>query len=503
MSVVVAGRLSMKKAIFAIAAVAGLSFLILNGCGSSTTPPPPPQQAGNGSVVVMATDAPLCNVFSFTVTISGITLTPQGGGDPVSVLGQGQSVTIDFLRLMDFNTVLNLASVPAGTYSQMALTLSSAQLTVIDVTQSPPVPVPITTSLENATVTMNLDPAVTVTEGGTVSLLIDFHLFRSVRTDGLGDVTGMVNPQMSVARVSPTPQDGLGRLDELHGVVQSVSTTSSNSSFVGSFRLQTRGGFGPVLTVQVTSTTEFEDISGLSELAVNSFVEVEAFVDTAGNIVAREVEVEGSIEGEGRAAFEGLVLHVERDLASGKAKQFVLFVRAEHPDVSGSIPLRSALTVNVSDTTRFGVIRPGINEAGLTFDATNLGVGQAVIALGAYQTDPQRTLDAHGVALRPQALRGQFSPPALGISQNDPRVGGFNLVPCSALFKGQPVHVFTFANTEFYGISDLNGLSSLPPIHAKGLLFYEPGLVTINGITVTPPSMVMEARRVHQRAIGD
>jgi len=493
----------MRKSILAVTLLAGLGALILLGCNGGTTPPAPTPRVGNGSVVLLATDAPLCNVFSFTVTISGITLTPQGGGDPVSVLGQGQSVTIDFLRLMDFNTVLNLASVPAGTYSQMTLTLAGAQLTVIDVTQTPPVPVAITTSLENATVTINLDPAVTVTEGGTVSLLIDFHLFRSVHVDGMGHVTGTVNPVMTVARMSPHPQDGLGRLDELHGIVRSVTTTSSNSAFVGSFQLQTRGGFGPVLTIQVTSTTRFEGVSGLSGLAQGNFVEVEAVVDTAGNIVAQEVELEGTIQGEGKAVFEGLVLHVVRDLATGKATEFVLFVRGEHPDVSGSIPLRSPLTVNVTDGTQFRIVRPGINQAGLTFDATNIGVGQALIAFGAYHTDPSPTLDAEGVALRPQAIRGQYSPPLLGVDAGNPRVGGFNLVPCSPIFLGQPVRVFTFADTEFYGVSDLNGLSPLPPVHAKGLLFYEPGLVTINGINVAPPSMVMEARRIVQRPMGD
>jgi hypothetical protein len=35
-------------------------------------------------------------------------------------------------------------------------------------------------------------------------------------------------------------------------------------------------------------------------------------------------------------------------------------------------------------------------------------------------------------------------------------------------------------------------------VQVKGLLFYEPGILTVNGITVPPPSLVMEARRVHQ-----
>jgi hypothetical protein len=76
------------------------------------------------------------------------------------------------------------------------------------------------------------------------------------------------------------------------------------------------------------------------------------------------------------------------------------------------------------------------------------------------------------------------------------------MVPCSALFKN-PINVFTFADTNFYGMNDLRGLNNLTPVHAKGLLFYEPGATTINGITVNPPSLVMEARTVGQRPVSD
>ncbi len=491
----------MRKTYLTLALLMALAALSLTSCGgpgSTVSQPPPP--AGSGSVVVLGTDAPLCNVYSFTVTISGITLTPQGGGSAISILGSGQTMTVDFLRLMDFNSVLHLASVPVGTYGQMTLTLSSAQLTVIDVTHTPPIPIQITTSLENATVTINLNPALEVTRNGTASLLVDFHLFRSVETLN-NQVTGVVDPVITVSRIAHTPQHGLGRLDDLHGIVGSVSTTSSNVAFIGSFTLQRGAGFATALTIQVTRTTEFEGAPGLglSTLAQGSFVEVEAFVDSSGNIVAREVELQGIVEGEGRAAFEGIVLWVD---LPGQTNQFIMFVRGEHPDVRSSIPLRSALTVNLTGATNFRIVRPAINQAGLTFGPTNIGVGQAVIAFGTFQTGTPNTLDAAGVALRPQTLRGTFGNLLAPVPAGT-LVGGFNMVPCSPLFKGQAINVFTFAGTEFYGVSDLSGLNNNTPVHTKGLLFYEPGTVTINGITVTPPSMVLEAGVVGQRSVGD
>ena len=57
--------------------------------------------------------------------------------------------SMDFARLVEFNTILNLANVPTGTYSQIKLTLANPQLTMIDVFADPPAPVTITTSLVN------------------------------------------------------------------------------------------------------------------------------------------------------------------------------------------------------------------------------------------------------------------------------------------------------------------------------------------------------------------
>ncbi|MBZ5515641.1 MAG: DUF4382 domain-containing protein [Acidobacteriia bacterium] len=485
----------MRKPIFALALVSGLAIVVMLGCGGgsmSNSPAPTPQ--GSGSLVVMATDAPLCNVFSFTVTITGATLTPQGGGTPVSILPSGQTITLDFARLMDFTNALSFASVPAGTYTQLTLTLANPQLTVVDVNQNPPAPVPISTTLTTATVSIALNPAITVTSGGTVGMLIDFHMFRSVQTDASGQVTGSVNPVISVVQTSPSGTDGLGRLDDLHGIVQSVSTTASGS-FTGSFTLQTRGGTGLVFTVNVTGTTEFDRVAGLSALTAGTFVDVDAMVDTSGNIVANEVDVEGAVDTQGRAAFDGVVLAVTRD-SGGNATQFNLLVLEEFPEVEESIPLRSPLTVNVSALTLFVIARPGMNEAHLEFNPTTVGVGQHVVARGLFHTGTPNTLDAGIVVLRPQVVRGQFAS-LLGVG-SDGKTGGFSLVPCSSLFGGQAIHTFTFADTEFYGVSDLNGLRTQPPIQAKGLLFYEPGQITANGISVPPPSMVMEARRVHQ-----
>ena len=98
--------------------LSGIAVLALvaaaSGCGggaSSTTP----TQPESGSVFVNGTDAPLPSVVSFQVDITGMTVS-DGVNPPISVLSGTQ--TVDFARLNGLHTLLDLNSIPAGTYFQ-------------------------------------------------------------------------------------------------------------------------------------------------------------------------------------------------------------------------------------------------------------------------------------------------------------------------------------------------------------------------------------------------
>lgn len=486
----------MRKLLLARLLVIAFAAVVQLSCGGGNTTMSVSPNAGSGSLTIFGGDAPLCNVVSYNVTITGATLTPQGGGALVSVLSSGQSVTVDFAALMDFQTVLNFANVPAGTYSQITLTLANSQLTVLDVTKSPPAPVSIPTTLGTSTVTVDISPALNVANAGAAGLEVDFKLLKSVQTDAQGQVTGTVNPVFQASPATPSSEHGLGELDDLKGLVQSVTTSSTNPSFTGSFTLQTRGGGGPTLTVNVTSTTEFEGVSGLSALAAGTFVEVEAFVDSSGNVVAKKVEVEEQENAEQkRAAFVGLVLSVTRD-ANGNATQFSMFVREHHPDMSNVVPLNSSLVVNIAHDTRFKTAAEGVNRAHLKFDPTTLGAGQSVVVHGEFQPGTPPSLNARAVFLRLQSILGNFS--KLLNAGSDGKTGGFNLVPCSSIFQGQPISVLTFSQTAFAGVADLNHLTPQPTLVVKGLIFFAPQPVSVNGVTLTPPATVDVAKQVHQ-----
>lgn len=446
-------------------------------------------------------DSPLCNVISMPVTITGATLTPQNGGSDVSVISSTQPVTADFAALQDFSTFLSLVKVNSGTYSQLNLTFFSTGITILDFSQSPPQPRTLRPSLTSTTVSIPISPALTVSTNGTTALNIDFNLRQSLQTDAQGAVTGIVNPTFTATAPSVSTTVGFGELRELHGLVASVNSTASGG-FSGSFGLQTGPASASSLTVNLNGKTTFNGVTGLGALMVGAYVEVAAFVDSSGNLVAERVTSEGVDSPlQSTAGFLGTITSVTR--VSGNATQFTLAVREEFPDVSTAVPLLSSLTVNVPPSAIFNVAAPEANLAQLTLNASTLGVGQNVVAHGQFQPGTPSVppvLNATSIFLRVQTVPGGFS--NLLQVGSDGKTGGFALVACPDIFQGQNFSVLTFnptatkPGTDFLGLTDLNSLSTAPSLVVQGLVFFEPTLTFAGTVPLTPPGVVMVATRV-------
>jgi hypothetical protein len=480
--------------------IVALAAAVQVSCSGGGSPPNRPIAAApTGSVVLFGGDAPLCNILSFAVTITGITLTPQGGGSPVSVLSSGNSLTLDFASLMDFVTLLNVSNVPPGTYTQVSVTLANPQLTFLDTSKTPPAITVISPTLSTLVATLDLTPAVVVTSNTTVGLQVDFDLLKSVQVDSHGQMTGNVSPTFTANLASPSGASGFAEFEDLRGIVQSVQTSSTNPSFAGAFAIQP--ATGQVLNINVTSSTTFDGVSSLANLTTGTFVEVDAFVDSKGNLVAKEVQAEEVEDApNGKAAFSGLITAVTRD-AGGNATQFALFVREENPDVSARVPLRSVLNVNLLPATRFVIAARGTNFAGFGYSPGALGVGQHVVVHGELSSTVAGTSDARSVFLGLQSVLGNLdtspaTPPVIG---TDGKTGGFTLLPCSPVFVSHPVTVLTSANTAFVGVSNLTGLtSSQPLLLVKGLMFYEQTTGMVNSQAWVPPANVQVAKQVHE-----
>jgi len=475
----------------------GLTILIatalaLFGCGgSSTTSQTGTTSAASGQLALMGTDAPVCGVASFEVTITSATLTPQGGGTPVSVIDSSNPVTVDFASLMGFNTLLNLSSVPAGTYSQITFTfMPNPSLTAFE--GNPPTTTSIPSTISPTTVTANIKPALQVGASSSSGLTLDFQLFQSIQTDSTtGQITGAVDPSIRVIPAVITSANGLGDIDELNGIVETVTTSSSNSNFTGSFTLRVRNH--RTFQINIANSTNFEGVSGLGDLTQGLFVEVDAKVEQDGNIVAKDVESETETDAT-TAAFVGPVLSVTRD-SNGNATQLTLFVRAEHPDVSATVPLRSKVVVNLSSATRFRIATFGADLSTFLFNASAIARGQHVVVHGPFTGGTPSTVTGNMIVLRPQPALGNALGSPAPVIGSDGKTGGYSLAPCNPLFQNQIINVVTFNSTFFNGLTDLSSLDPTSVYLNRGFLLYTTNSGSLNGLswTTPPPAYVFPA----------
>ena len=471
---------------FTVVIVAALAVL---SCGGSTTSQMGTTPAGSGQLALMGTDAPVCGVASFDVTITSATLTPQGGGTAVSVIDSSNPVTVDFASLMGFHTLLNMGSVPVGTYSQITFTfMPNPSLSVFDGTS--PDPTEVSATLTKTTVTANIIPALQVTASGSSGLTLDFRLFQSILTDATtGQITGQVDPTIRVIPAVITTASGLGELDDLNGVIQSVTNTSSNSSFTGSFNVRVRNK--RTFQVNIDSNTKFEGVSDLSGLSQGMFIEVDAKVDPDGNIVARHVESEAETDAT-TAAFIGPILSVTTDSA-GNATQLTMFVRAEHPDVSTTVPLRSVITVNLSSGTGYRIATFGADLSSFLFNGSAIARGQHVVVHGPFTGGSTPTVTGNLIVLRPQPALGNALASPSPVVGSDGKTGGYYLAPCNPLFQNQTVNVVTFYSTFFNGLTDLNSLDNTSVYLNRGFLLYTKTSGSLNGLAWNAPAYVFPA----------
>lgn len=487
----------MIKSKLAVGLALGLAAVVLTSCGGnssngdSTTPP------GKGILYVLISDTPVCDVLSFHIRVTGLTLTPEGGGTEVSVISSASYIRVNFAELRDFSTVLAISAVPEGTYDELAVTFSRPEIGVYDPTEDPP---SLLRAVDFSTLepTVKIQPALTVVENKVNALRLDLDMLRSLELDAQGEVTGNVTPVLKAFPVLATETEGFGDLNNLVGFVRTVSTAPSGDRFVGSFNVQLLGALGPTVTVNLTADTNLFGTPALNELLTGSFVEIQAFIDSDGNIVARNVEVEQrAIVEENRIAFRGYVNSLTKD-ADGRVTEFGLHIRGEEPDVSLTVFLDSTVMVSVTPETTFQFSSRDANFADLPFDATKVAMGQELVVHGQFTRgqDQPTTVDASAVYLKLQTVQGSF--PSLVQVASDGRSGAFWLTPCCTLFGGIPILVFTTNETSFLNLFGLTSLRPQPVLLVMGLPFYEAQGGTINGISVPPGTLVLLAKQVHQ-----
>src|SRR5208282_981365 len=449
-----------------------LAALALSSCGGGGSVGTTSTQS-QASIYTVGTDAPLPSVVSCEVNVSGITL--FNGTTNVSVLSQPQIV--DFAQLSGLHQLLDLTSVPTGTYTSATITIASPVIGFIDTSVNPPVISTINGTLSQSSLPVNFANPVMVSNADLFGLRMEFDLRKSLQTDGSGQVTGAVNPVFEVALLNST--DSQVSIDDFHGGV--VGVTGANT-----FTIQ--GPHGRQWNVTTNDNTMFDDPStAVSSFTTNTIVEVSGTLDpVTHDIDASEVEV---VSNNG-FYMGGLFTSIRPP--SAPATQADLYVRELLPALNG-VADGQIETLDLNGSERYMIEHINLPLTTLLFNNSELAAGQRVGIGGALSTtNGTSTLTVHRVVLRRQGQAGSWVPGSTVVQNNN--AGTFQLSDqwTAGVLLPQPVTVITTNDTNFINLSGLSALQGAQPISIRVV-----GFILMNQGTGQP---VMVARSVEELA---
>jgi hypothetical protein len=399
---------------------------------------------------------------SFQVDITGMTVS-DGTNPPVSVLNGTQ--TVDFARLNGLHTLLDLNTIPMGTYTTVNVTLANPQIGYLNVTNpqtTPPTRPAITmlngtttpaVTLTQSSVTIPLSSPLTVNAGDIIGLSFDFDLRQSIEVDQNGQFTGVVNPTLDLKAVTPSDSDAY--IDEFDAGVVSVGTSS--------FLIQ--GPHGHQFTVNVNDQTEWENGEGLSNLTSTSIVEISGTLDrTSGAILADTV----AIVSQDSFFAGGLITFV--DPATGTANDFDLYVRNVLPSGTG-FQSGQISTINLTGNEKFFVYWWHNKFTNMFFNSSLLVAGQHVSVGGPISNG---AVTVKRVVLRHEGHNGAW---VVGSTNVGASTFQFNSLGLAGVLFNGPVTVYCTPFTEFRGgltgLGDLTGSAAIP-LRVVGLVLKDP-----------------------------
>jgi hypothetical protein len=454
--------MNLKKWLLAIGAFTLAAFG--GGCGGGTADNPAQPTAQSGSAFVIGTDAPLPSVVSFQVDITGITVS-DGLSTPVSILSNTQ--TVDFARLNGLKTLLDINTIPAGTYTTVNVTLANPQIGYLNVATpltNPPTRPTISTlnattapavSLTTSSVTITLASPLVVNAGDIDGLKFDFDLRQSIQVDANGQLTGVVNPNLDLKAITASDADAY--IDEFDAGV--ISTNAGGNSFV------IQGPHGHQFTVNVTDQTEFENGESIGDLTSTSIVEISGTLDrTSGAFLADTV----AILSQDKFYAGGLVTFV--DPAVGQANDFDLYVRSTLPSGTG-FQSGQISTIDLTGDEKFFLYWWHLKFPSFLFNSSLLVPGQRVTIGGPFSNG---VVTVKRVVLRHEGHNGGWV-----VGSTNSGAGTFQFTSnglAGVLFNG-PVTVYTTPFTNFKGgLTGLGGLTgnTAIPLRVVGLVLKDP-----------------------------
>jgi len=444
----------LKKWFSAFSALALVALLVGCSNNSSNSNNVTPQ---SNSVFVTGTDAPLASIVGFRVDITGMTLS-DGSGTPVSVLNGTQ--TVDFARLNGMRTLLDINTIPTGTYTQAVITLANPSIDYLNVTNpqtNPPTHPTISTldssanskpqlSLTTSTVTINLATPLVVSTGDIDGLRFEFNIKKSVAVDGNGQLTGSITPTIDLRVITPSDADAY--IDEFIAGV--VSIDASGNSFM------IQGPHGHQFTVNVNQQTEWEGNETINDLTTSSIVEISGTLDrTSAAFLADTV----AIVSQNKFWAGGLVTYVDPPV--GTATDFDMYVRNVLPSGTGFVSGQIS-TINLTGNEKYFIHWWHNNWGSFLFTSTGLVPGQHISIAGPFNNGQ--------VTVKRVVLRHSGHSGTLVVGQTNTQADTFQFNSnglAGVLFEG-PVTVQVTPFTRFLGgLNSIQDLTGNPPLNLR------------------------------------
>jgi hypothetical protein len=358
----------------------GVNLLFLAGCGSQSQVPSAPLSdrfTSNVPVGLTVTDTPPAGVtvLFFQLNITGAALESQSGVS-ASLLSSTNPIPVNVSQLQTDSAFLANASVAGGTYTSLSLTFANPQLTIYNgsgaaigscanstVCQLQPATTPLTLTFSTAPF------PVTLTTNSPLAFKLDIHLNTIIQTDltvNLGATNGVTVSQLPPPS-SGAPIPGLGHLT---GTIQSLTTSG--------FTVQTVDG--RTFSIGVNSSTTYDypnsvcSTDDFSCVALQQIVKVEVSIETAGTLLASEVDY---VQPAAQTMVEGSIIR----LTASAGNTLVDLILQQGPVAPSTLPLGQRVTVTVPPAGVTYAVDPGTFTlpSGLSFtNASNLMVGQEV-----------------------------------------------------------------------------------------------------------------------------
>jgi hypothetical protein len=382
-------------------------MLVLMGCSSSSTPannnPGGSSQPQNGTINAIISDDPTEDWAMIGVKLLSLSLTPQGGGTPVTMFtAVSPAPTLNLLQLDQLNEILASTAIPAGTYTAATITVSGNPGDVTLIASADPetgfaaaagATIPSsqiqilntqgTSGSLTVPVQLTLDNPLVITAGQTSTLDLDFDLSHPAFIVAHVPPANGGTTIWAVDFTAPIRHHHVPHLDELilrhhYGTVTQVSTDNSTLTFDKDYPVyppttpETEITSSNTLNVEADSNNgtlyydvdagtvaTIKDFSTIASTIVGKYIRVAARYQNNGTLIAVRLWASTSFNSVWISP-EGHVLHVDTN--------------------SNTLVVENELGVGVPMTVNANTLFFFRTPANAQSDATSIGQGTAFLS---------------------------------------------------------------------------------------------------------------------------